>query len=272
MPQHRRLTGSRLVLLGDRLTPRDRQVLRSLATMHAATTDQVARCVFPGEPSALRLARRHLHRLITSGLVRRFADRSRDRWVGTPGHVYALTNAGLRLAGGQHALGHRQRHAWRPTPTFLAHRLAISELFARLSEQQAAGGPAVREFLAEPEAWRSYLGPAGEELVLRPDALVRLEVPGGHENSWFIEVDRDTETRTATIAAKCQAYQRYEASGQEQRRHGVFPGVAFIVPSAARATQIRTVIARQPPEVQPLFRVVRDDRALAALAELEATS
>ncbi|XVV02460.1 replication-relaxation family protein [Actinosynnema sp. CA-248983] len=267
MPHPRRLTGSRLALLGDRLTPRDRQVLRSLATMHAATTDQVARCVFPGEPSALRLARRHLHRLITSGLVRRFADRSRDRWVGTPGHIYALTGAGLRLAGGEHALGHRQRRAWRPTPTFLAHRLAISELFARLSEQEAAG---VREFLAEPDAWRSYLGPAGEQLVLRPDALVRLGLADGHENSWFIEVDRDTETRAATIAAKCQAYQRYEASGQEQRRYGVFPGVAFIVPSAARAAQIRAVIARQPPEVQPLFRVLRDDQTLAALAELEA--
>ncbi|MEU7525960.1 replication-relaxation family protein [Saccharothrix sp. NPDC042600] len=271
MSHHRRLTGSRLALLSDRLTTRDRQVLRSLATMHAATTDQVARCVFPRAPSALRLARRHLHRLDTSGLVHRFADRSRDRLVGTPGHVYALTNAGLRLAGGHHALGHRQRHAWRPTPTFLVHRLAISELFARLSEQQASGGPIVREFLAEPDAWRSYLGPAGEQLVLRPDALVRLALPDGHENSWFIEVDRDTETRPATIAAKCRAYQRYEASGHEQRRHGVFPGVAFIVPSAARAAQVHAVIVRQPPEVQPLFHVMRDDQVLAALAELEPT-
>ncbi|MEV8440816.1 replication-relaxation family protein [Actinosynnema sp. NPDC051121] len=269
---HRRLTGSRLALLSDRLTPRDHKVLRSLATVHAATTDQVARCVFPRAPSGLRLARRHLHRLITSGLVRRFADRSRDRWVGTPGHVYALTSAGLRLAGGHHALGHRQRHAWRPTPAFLAHRLAISELFAQLTEQQAAGGPLVREFQAEPGAWRSYLGPAGEQLVLRPDALVRLALPDGHENSWFIEVDRDTETRAATMAAKCQAYQRYEASGHEQRRHGVFPGVAFIVPSVARAAQIRAVIARQPPEIQPLFRVTSDDQALAALAELEPTA
>ncbi len=268
MSYARRLTGSRLTLLADTLTQREHQVLASLATMHAATTDQVARSVFPTDPSSLRLARRHLQRLSGFGLVRRFPDRSRDRQVGAPGYVHALTAAGLRLIGGHHTVGLRQRSAWRPTHPFLAHRLAISELYARLAEQQATGGPVIREFRAEPDCWRPYTGPAGERLMLRPDALVRLDI-GGLENSWFIEVDRGTETRPATIAAKCLAYQRYELSGQEQRRHGVFPGVVFIVPDDARAAAIRRVIARQPPSLQPLFVVAREDQALATLAEME---
>ena len=268
MPYARRLTGSRLMLLADALTQREHQVLASLATMHAATTDQVARSVFPTEPSSLRLARRHLQRLSGFGLVRRFPDRSRDRQVGARGHVHALTAAGLRLAGGRHTVGLRQRVAWRPSHRFLAHRLAISELYARLVQQQAAGGPQLLEFLAEPDCWRHYAGPAGQQLVLRPDALVRLGV-GDLENSWFIEVDLDTETRPATIAAKCRSYQQYEFSGQEQRQHGVFPGVAFIVPDDARAAVIRRVIARQPPSLQPLFVVVREDQALAMLTEVE---
>lgn len=268
MATSRRLTGSRLDLLAEDLTEREHQVLACLATVHAATTDQVGRSVFPTDRSSLRLARRHLQRLITFGLVRRFPDRSRDRKVGAAGYVHALTAAGLRLAGARHAMGHRQRPAWRPSDQFLAHRLAISELFARLTQDQAHGGPTIREFLAEPDCWRRYHGPAGQPLVLRSDTLVRLGI-GQQENSWFIEVDLDTETRPSTIAAKCQAYQRYEQSGHEQRRHGVFPGVAFIVPSQARASAIRRVIARQPPNARSLFAVTLEDQALATLAEVE---
>jgi hypothetical protein len=133
----------------------------------------------------------------------------------------------------------------------------------------------VREFAAEPDCWRHFTGPAGEPLVLRPDALLRLEIGGAldrTEISWFVEVDLDTERRPAIIAAKCAAYRRYETSGQEQRQHEVFPGVLFIAPTAQRVAAIRRVIARQPPSAQSLFVAVTEDQAMAALTELEATS
>jgi len=148
--------------------------------------------------------------------------------------------------------------------------LAISELYVRLVEQEQAGGPAIRAFAAEPDCWLSYRGLAGERQVLRPDALVRLAIPPV-EVSWFVEIDRGTE-RLATIAGKCRAYARYEASGQEQRRHGVFPGVAFLVPDEHRAIQLQRVIRRQPPSVQPLFVVATTDAALTALAEPEVSA
>jgi hypothetical protein len=266
----RRLTSARLGQPATALTPREHRLLGELATMHAATTDQLARILFPAQTASERLARRHLRRLADVGLVRRFVDRSRDRKVGAPGHVHALTAAGLRLTSSQHAPGLRQRRAWRPSAAFLAHQLAISELYTRLVQEQAAGGPGVAEFLAEPDCWRRYGSPAGSHLVLRPDALVRLDI-GDHENSWFIEIDRGTETRPTTIAAKCQAYHRYEASGHEQRQYGVFPGVAFIVPDERRANWMRRLIARQSASQRALFIVAREDQALETLAELEVT-
>jgi hypothetical protein len=259
--------------VGEHLTPREHDVLRALATLHVATTEQLARLVFGDEEraTAARLARRHVQRLTRFGLARRFVDRSRDRKVGAPGYIHALTTAGLRLTGARYGIGARQRRAYRPSKDFLAHRLAISELAVRLREAEWAGGATVRTFVAEPECWRRYTGPAGEQLVVKPDALVRL-VADGTEVSWFVEVDLDTEKRPATIADKCRAYRVYELAGVEQREHGVFPGVMFIVPTEARRRAIARVIARQPADAQELFVVATDDVATAAMSDAEVAS
>jgi hypothetical protein len=260
----------RLDQLRQDLTVREHAALSVLATVHAATTGQVARIIFDGDESANRLAHRHLSRLNYFGLVRRFRDRSRDRKVGARGYIHALTAAGLRMTGGTHAIGVRQRAAWRPSSDFLSHRLAISELYTRLIEQQHRGGPEVGEFKAEPDCRRWFSGPAGEQLVISPDALARLEI-GELEVSWFVEVDLATETRPSTIAAKCQAYRRYELSGTEQRRYGVFPGVVFIVPDTARYRTISRIIARLPFDARSLFVVATQADALTAMAQVEVT-
>jgi Replication-relaxation len=268
-PQKRPLTAGRLELVRASLTERELQLLGELGRLQVATTGQLARLMFgnANEETATRLARRHLQRLGRSRLVRRFADRSRDRRVGAPGHVHALTAAGLRLIGAEHGTGGGQRKAWRPSAPFLAHRLAISELYVQLAEQTRAGGATVREFWAEPDCWRRYTGTAGQRLTLKPDALVRLGT-GDLELSWFVEMDLGTE-RPATIADKCRCYRSYELAGEEVRRHGVFPGVMFIVPNHRRARVIAAVIARQPTDARALFTVATQDKALAALTQPE---
>ena len=264
------ITASRLARLSGQLTVRERGVLDVLGIVQVMTTDQLARIVFPDASPAtnLRLARRILQGLRDAGLVRRFDDRAWDRRVGAPGYVHALTAAGLRLVGSQRGIGTRQRKSWRPSYPFLSHRLGISELYARLVEHEHAGGAIVREFRAEADAWRPYQGLGGARLTLKPDALVRIGVDG-IEVSHFVEVDRGTETSPATIAAKCEAYRRYEQSGEEVRRHGVFPGVLFIVPNAQRAQAIAAVIARQPSDAQELFAVVTEDEAVTVLTRVE---
>ncbi|WP_079149162.1 replication-relaxation family protein [Streptomyces agglomeratus] len=262
----RRLTASRLSQLADSLTEWERQVLRLLATCHLATADQVARGVFGGHRSATaqRLAHRHLLRLTQLGLTRFFTDQSRVRWPGRPGHVHALTTAGVKLTEGAATPGARQRSNWRPADAFLTHRLAITELYVRLVEEARTGRATVREFRAETDAWRTYRNPlSGRPCYVRPDALLRV-VTAGLELSWFIELDRATES-PRRIDAKCRAYRSYELSGMEQGRYGIFPGVIFIVPDQPRAGVIQRVISQQPAEARGLYVVTTDAAAVTAL-------
>jgi hypothetical protein len=266
----RPISASRLAQLADQLTPRERTLLDGLGVVRIATTEQLARVVIgeAGPGTAVRLVRRHLQRLRAAALVRRFEDRAWDRRAGAPGYVHALTAAGLRLVGSEQGIGIRQRSSWRPSYLFLAHALGISELYVRLTELERGGGPRLREFRAEGDAARFYRGPSGEQLIVRPDALVRLGV-GDTEVSHFVEIDRGTETSPSTIAAKCAVYRRYELSGEEARQYGVFPGVLFIVPDAKRGRTIATVISRLDVNGRGLFAVATEDEAIQVLARVD---
>jgi hypothetical protein len=120
-------------------------------------------------------------------------------------------------------------------------------------------------FTAEPACWRTFFGPGGGRLTLKPDAYVRLQL-GRYEDHWFVEVDRSTESRS-TLARKADSYRAYWQSGTEQARTGVFPRVIFLVPDDARREVITEVLSRQPAEVWPLFVVARADEAATRLAQ-----
>jgi hypothetical protein len=266
MARRRRITANRLDLVAGGLTDRDRAVLDVLAVVGVAATDQLARIVFGDAISdtAGRLARRSLQRLRRDGLVRRFEDRAWDRRAGAPGYVHALTGSGLRLVGGDSGPGAGQRRAWRPTYQFLTHRLAITELYVKLVEQERAGGPRVLEFAAEAAAARSFSGPGGTKRLL-PDALVRLAADGV-EVSNFIEVDKGTETR-ATIMRKAQNYRTYELTGDEIRRHGVMATVLFVVSNPERARVIQRLIHGLDPDLRELFAVALEADTVRVLSE-----
>jgi hypothetical protein len=269
-PRSEPLVPVRLAALRERLTADDEVVLRALATVHLATTGQLQRLTCDRQPArtAEIVTAQRLRRLRQLGLTTAFLRRPSDRRPGRPGYLHALSIDGRVLADGRYAIGgERPRRTWRPGEQFVAHRLAITELYTRLTEQGRAGGPRVREFQAEPDSWRSHTGPDGERLVIRPDALVRLE-QAGLETSWFCEIDRGTEP-ARTLAGKCQEYRTYELSGVEQRRHGVFPGVAFIVLDGPRRRLVERVIARQPEAARLLFMVATEDEAVDRLAEAD---
>ncbi|MEV3914994.1 replication-relaxation family protein [Streptomyces canus] len=256
---------SRLSRLDEDLTSRERLVLETLAITRVATAEHIAHVVFGDEERATahRLAHRHLQRLTKFGLVRRFANASSGRKSGPAGYVHVLTSAGLTLTRHASGPGAGQRRAWRPSPPKLRHWLAICDLYVRLVIEARNGGPAVRQFLVEADARRTYWDSAGRRRSIQPDALVRI-VAGGLELSWFVEIDLATES-PAVLANKCRAYCAFELSGLEQERHGIFPGVLFIVPGDHRARRIARVIADQPPEARGLFRVTTEAAALTAL-------
>lgn len=235
--------------------------------MRVGTVAQLARLEADGQgiETARRTTRKRLSHLESYGLVRRFINTARDRPTGPPGFVYVLTTVGARLTGQPDlpGLGLGQRKVWHPSRAFIDHWLAIGDLYVELSVRARSGDVAIKEFNIEGSAKRNYRDGYGRMQILRPDAFIRVAT-GGNVLSWFIEVDRATES-PRQLAQKCRAYRAYELSRQEQRHSGVFPGVLFIVPDERHAGVVGQVIASQPPEARGLFWVTIKAEAIDAL-------
>jgi hypothetical protein len=185
--------------------------------------------------------------------------------AGSSGFVYGLSARGQRLVSGVGpAGGRRLRRPWEPSRLFADHVLGVSELYVRLREAEAAGELELLGFDAEPAGWRWWLGPSGERLALKPDAVVAVGV-GNYEYRSFVELDRATESRTV-IKRKALTYVSYWQSGTEQQRFGLFPRVVWLAPEARRRTQLVDVLATLEPDVWQLFRVVLVDDAVPTLS------
>jgi protein involved in plasmid replication-relaxation len=250
-----RLTARHLARLDAVLTDRERAVLRTLAVVKAASGRQLQRLHFAGVPSAERQCRRLLARLVEHRLLARLGRSVGGVRAGSAGWVYALDAAGQRLAAPAQS---RWRRPYTPGPLFLRHRLAVTEVYVAVVEAERRGEVEVLRFATEPECWRSAGG-----VVVKPDACTRLLLPN-FEDVWFIEVDCGSEA-PVTLARKLAAYRRYWQSGIEQERHGVFPAVVWLVPDAARYQVVVDVIARQPADSWPLYRVALLSDATAVL-------
>lgn len=250
-----RLTAAQLARLDATLTDRERAVLHTLSIVKAASGRQLQRLHFAAVPSADRQCRRLLARMVERRLVARLGRSIGGVRAGSAGWVYALDAAGQRLAAPHWS---RWRRPYTPGPLFLRHRLAVTEVYVEVVEAERRGEVEVLAFATEPECWRQAGG-----VVVKPDACARLLLPN-FEDVWFIEVDCGTEA-PVTLARKLAAYRRYWQSGVEQERHGVFPAVAWLVPDAARYQAVVDVIARQPADSWPLYRVALLSDATAVL-------
>lgn len=267
MSPGQRVTEARVNELAERLTPTEREVIETLDRVRLATAVQLERLHFVGEgsPSTVaRRARRTLARLVERRVLARLERRVGGVRAGSAGFIYALDAAGQRLASAcGPAGGMRTRRPWTPGSAFVAHTLAVSELFVRLRECARNGELDLLAFDAEPACWRAFTGIGGARLTLKPDAFVRLAV-GPDEHFAFVEVDRATQSAPA-LGRKLTVYRRYAATGREQDRFGLFPRVALLVPSAARQAVAAQICAAQPDDSRALWAVARYDDALRAL-------
>lgn len=255
----RYMTARRVAVLGAALSDRDRQVLATLSRVRVATALQLQHLHF-ADVSA-RQARHVLASLTERGLLARLRRVVGGVRAGSAGYVYTLGPAGVRLAAES---GRRPQKPWELGALFLAHSLAVTQLYAQLVSASRAGRFALLDFAAEPACWRSFHGPGGGRVVLKPDAALRLGL-GAYEDRWFVEVDRGTES-LSTVARKCELYRQYWQSGIEQARSGVFPRVLWLVPDAHRYDALVDVIGRLPAEAWPLFAVAPMGEATERLA------
>lgn len=266
----RHLTIRRLAALSEELSAKDLDVVATLSRMRLATTGQLERLHWAdGQPvTRARRCRRTLERLVRLGVLVRLERRIGGVRSGSASYIYALGVAGQHLNGSVGPAGGRSvRRPWTPSLPFVTHILAVTELYVQLVERSRDDlDLELVRFDTEPACWRSYGGPSGGRLVLKPDAYCVL-ARADYEEHRFIEVDRATESLT-TIAKKLTAYRQYWMSGQEQHRQGVFPGVLFIVPDQRRLARVVEECGRQPAEVWRLFQVVLWHEAVGLMVEV----
>lgn len=214
-------------------------LLRQLFELRFATTMQLARLTEPeyaSRRSAVRQTTRHLNTLEGEGLVLRLERRIGGWRHGSAPTIWTLITSGYRAVTGDGKKRHRPQLV---STTFLEHLLAVAETRVIAAETlRHHDEEAELRIQGEPACWRTYLGQHGGQLTLRPDLQVTVTTVE-YQDRYFIEVDRATEN-PARIVAKCGQYVQYRRTGAEQKAHGMFPAVLWIVPSIRRRDQLRT--------------------------------
>jgi hypothetical protein len=130
---------------------------------------------------------------------------------------------------------------------FVAHTLAISELYVRLREAEQVGRLELLRFDAEPDAWhRSAIG------VVKPDAYA-VVLAGRFEDHFWLEVDRGTES-LPTLRRKLQSYVEVALSG-DTGPDGVLPRVVVTVETAERLHAVAALLRSLPAPGEQLVSV-----------------
>jgi hypothetical protein len=260
------LSARKLAVIGDRLSPRDHEVLETVGRFRAMSGEQLQRLFWPqGSPQTrARLARHGLARLSELGVLTPLARRVGGVRAGSRGSCFAVGLAGQRLLndGGSKR---RARSPYTPGERYLAHTLAVAQIYVELVEAGRRGAADLLAFESEPGCWRPYLGPFVARLVLKPDAYLKLGI-GEYECSWLLELDMATEALT-TIERKARRHLDYHRSGEARRSQGVSPRVAWIVPDEQRAGAVQRALDRLPAEATRLFAVAIGAGAVACLTE-----
>ena len=254
------LTSRRLHSIQQQLTSRDREILKTLRDVRVATGLQIQRLHHGLGDAAKQRRIRQLTRLARWQLVTRLNRRVGGIEAGSISSVYTLDVAGLRLLD---VTSTRVRKPWTPSTPFVAHALAVTELYVGLVEANRAGFAELVSFDAEPRSWRSFTSRRGDNITLKPDAHAVVGV-GEFEPHWFIEVDRSTETRPR-ILAKSRIYVDYQETGIEQDRHEVFPRVLWVTPDERRRAELDAVLLGLPLAERSIFDVTTDAEAIASL-------
>jgi len=250
-----RVTSAYVERLAAELPERDLVLVETLDRFRVATAAQLRRLHFTSgtEAANARQVWRRLRALTDLRVVTVLERRIGGGRGGSTQAVYALDVAGQKLgAACGPAGGRRLRRPWTPGNQFLAHSVAVTELYVVLCERARDGGSEVLAFDAEPLCWRRFTGSGGAAVWLKPDAFVRFGA-GEYEHLSFVEVDRATAS-VPTVARKLDLYRRYWQTGREQERFGAFGRVLLLAPNAARRDDLAAAVKRQPTDAQPLFR------------------
>ncbi|MDR2445765.1 MAG: replication-relaxation family protein [Treponema sp.] len=224
------ITRKRLKQIAKVLDPRDKEILQSIYRFRYLTTGQLRRLHFRESATltaATRAANRAVAKLRKLSLIDCLERRIGGVRAGSSSFIWGLTEAGFKLF--ETRKNPARKRFFEPSTKFMTHTIAVAELYIRLSEMPDVEVEAVE---AEPDCHRQYAGIGGAPVKLKPD-LYTVTLWGDYEDHWFFELDLATES-VSRVIRKCGQYLDYYRSGHEQRANGVFPFVAWIVPSKKR--------------------------------------
>jgi hypothetical protein len=232
----------RLKELKDILSQRDKAVLYSVQKCRYLTTDQIMRLHFTDyakQSVALRSTQYALVKLRDYRLIKSLERRIGGVRAGSNSYAWALSETGAKFMSitGDNADDTPRKRSFEPSPTFLRHTLAVSEIYVQLTEICRRHGLELVRAALEPECWRDYAGENGKPVTLKPD-MFAVTSDGVYEYLFFIEVDMDTEA-PSVVLTKCSRYTLYCKRVMEQRPQDMFPLVVWIVPSAARRDNLK---------------------------------
>jgi hypothetical protein len=181
------------------LQERDQHLLRELAEMRVIDREQAKGA---GGFGSTTRANVRLVALVRAGLLKRF-------FLGTTAGgrkaLYALSRQGAKLLNLPYRAPRRRQDEVLVADFFVAHQLAVNEIYCRLKYRP----------LPIPEArftrWASFVKPIDADQSLIPDGY--FEIVAGKSIAAFLEIDLGHEGQKVW-KAKLQAYLRYAVSGR----------------------------------------------------------
>jgi hypothetical protein len=155
-----------------------------------------------------------------------------------------IANVQARLESGTEAV----RRPRSPGDRFVAHTLAVTELYVTLVEHSRLDGFTLVDFQAEPTCW----WPDGLRGWLKPDALTKVQRERVVDYWWY-EADLATES-LPTIRRKLRVYLDFVARGRLGPDDTV-PRVLIGVPTVARQMAVQSVVNSLPEPASLMFHV-----------------
>jgi hypothetical protein len=257
----RRITKADAAAVGERLSARERACLADVARLGTASGRQLERLHYEQTETGRRTARIELARLSDLGVLQRLTRRIGGVRGGSRGFVYALGVTGQRILYPDRI---RYREPWTPRPSYLRHALNVSDLYVRLRETERTADLQLVAYDAEPRCWRSFFGPGGAVVTLKPDAYA-VVYQGRFEDRLFVEVDLSTEDGPR-ILAKARVFVNYWRSGKEQEASGIFPLVCWVTETDERRAFIGRIFDRLGDSERVLFTVTTRDAFIDHIA------
>ncbi len=234
------------------------ELLELVVRFRFCTTKQLSRITghhYGSSRSAARQTARHLKSLRHHELIQSVGRRVGGWQRGSTPAIWSPTTRGHRIITGSST---RQRPDALSTD-FIDHTLAVTEVHT-LAAETLQQTPELHqlEVTGEPDCWRKHLIGLGAVQTLKPDLEIR-GLTNTDEFAYFIEVDMATEN-PGRVVKKSQAYQAYWRSGEEDKHHGFFPLVLWLVPDTKRADSLKRHIGAEKSLAKEMFRIITWDQ------------